>query len=275
MTAVCVKTASKADNGRQHITDNRQQITAACATESDDMKLTVLGTGDTVGTPKIGCDCEVCKAALARGLERLRSTYLIEVEGHHILIDTSPDLRKQLLLAGSPKIDAVLWTHAHYDHIAGYNEFYRIQKYPPGYAAKGVMDDVAKYFHFVDFKKYPQTPYVPFELFGIRFTFVEVNHPGMYTCGVIIEYNGRKIGITSDTNDILSDRTVAAFENCDIMFIDALMNPTIHIGKHMNYAEAIAFADRVKPKEFHLVHMSHNIPLDWKYVCHDGFSVEI
>ncbi|HJJ83544.1 MAG TPA: MBL fold metallo-hydrolase, partial [Methanocorpusculum sp.] len=75
------------------------------------MKITVLGTGDTVGTPKVNCDCEVCREAKEKGLERLRTSILIEHKGQNLLIDTTPDLRRQLLASNAPHIDGVIWTH--------------------------------------------------------------------------------------------------------------------------------------------------------------------
>ncbi len=103
------------------------------------MKVTLLGTGDAIGTPKIGCSCPRCTYARETGAMRLRTSLLLEHNGHHVLIDSSPDLRQQLLLQGSPKIDAVIWTHGHYDHFMGYGEFYRVQPLPPVYAAPPVL----------------------------------------------------------------------------------------------------------------------------------------
>ena len=93
------------------------------------MKFTLLGTGDAIGTPKIGCDCPQCTHARETGT-LLRTSILIEHDDRHILVDSSPDLRQQLLRYGSPHIDAVIWTHGHYDHFMGFGEFYRVQKIP-------------------------------------------------------------------------------------------------------------------------------------------------
>ncbi|HZD42903.1 MAG TPA: MBL fold metallo-hydrolase, partial [Methanomicrobiales archaeon] len=87
------------------------------------MRITLLGTGDAVGTPRVGCSCPNCTTAVAEGLSRLRTSLLLEVDGKHILVDTSPDLRQQLLKSGSPYIDAVIRTHGHYDHYSGYGDF--------------------------------------------------------------------------------------------------------------------------------------------------------
>ncbi|NLA99597.1 MAG: MBL fold metallo-hydrolase, partial [Methanomicrobiales archaeon] len=123
------------------------------------MRITLLGTGDAIGTPKVGCDCENCRAMIAAGQSRLRMSFLVEVEDRCILIESSPDLRQQLLRACSPHIDAVLWSHGHYDHFIGFGEFYRVQKVPPAYAPPPVMDYCSRYLHFLPFEKHPVPVY--------------------------------------------------------------------------------------------------------------------
>ena len=91
------------------------------------MEVRLLGTGDAIGTPKVGCSCPQCLDSLASGRERLRTSLLVTVGGCRILVDSGPDLRRQLLSAGSPLIDALVWTHGHYDHFMGFGEFYRVQ----------------------------------------------------------------------------------------------------------------------------------------------------
>ncbi|WP_048148074.1 MBL fold metallo-hydrolase [Methanolacinia paynteri] len=238
------------------------------------MKITILGTGDTVGTPRVGCDCGVCTLATEEGRSRLRTSFLIENEGKNILIDTSPDLKEQLIRTGAPKIGAVLWTHAHYDHIAGFNEFYRVQDFPPAYTPEKVMDDISGFFHFLRFKKNIVEPYEPFILFGMEITFVTVNHPPIDTYGIVIRYNGKKIGYTSDTNPNLPERTVKELMNCDLLFLDALMLPDVHIGKHMNIAEAEDLAQKLSPKEYYFVHMSHRIPMSYPHAATDFMTFE-
>ena len=82
------------------------------------MQLTFLGTGTSTGVPQVGCDCEVCRSVDPRD-NRLRASALLRTEGGNILIDCGPDFREQMLRAGAPKIDAVLITHSHYDHVGG------------------------------------------------------------------------------------------------------------------------------------------------------------
>ena len=117
------------------------------------MKITLLGTGDAIGTPKVGCDCPQCTRAKATGTTRLRTSLLIENKGRHLLIDSSPDLRAPAPQAGSPHIDAVIWTHGHYDHFIGFGEFYRIQPIPPVFAAPQVLNYCSETFRFLSFEK--------------------------------------------------------------------------------------------------------------------------
>lgn len=234
------------------------------------VKITLLGTGDTTGTPLVGCTCPVCTEAGVSGRERLRTSLLVEHEGFTLLIDTSPDLRRQLLREGSPHIDAVLWTHGHYDHFAGYNDFYRVQKYPPGYGAPEVVSYMQEQFHFINFAPHPQEPYVPFTLGGLRITLGEVNHPPTPTYGMLIEDGDTRIGYTADTNRDIPQRTKDLLSGCDLFFADALFPVGIRHPKHMNYSDAVALAEELEAKDFRLVHLSHKIPWDAPHIGYDG-----
>jgi phosphoribosyl 1,2-cyclic phosphate phosphodiesterase len=234
------------------------------------MKITLLGTGDAIGTPRIGCDCPQCIRAKEEGLSRLRTSILIENDGRHILIDTSPDLRQQLLLNGSPNIDAVIWTHGHYDHFIGFGEFYRVQKIPPVYAAPPVLNYCAGLFRFLPFLENCVNPYEPFELFGCVITPFLVRHPPAYTCGMLIECNGSKIGFTSDTNADIPQRSLELLKGLDLLILDALVPSGIRIPKHMNYHDACTLAHYLSPADFRCVHSSHLLPWDLPHLGRDG-----
>ncbi len=238
------------------------------------MKLTLLGTGDAIGTPKIGCSCAQCTRANQTGAMRLRTSLLLEHEGAHILIDTSPDLRQQLLLHGSPKIDAVIWTHGHYDHFIGFGEFYRVQDVPPVYAAPPVLSYCAELFRFLSFEKHPVNPYETFHLSGCSITPFLVKHPPAYTCGMLIECNGARIGFTSDTNADIPKKSLDLLYDLDLLLIDALVPSDIRIHKHMNYLDACTLAQQLNPKEFRCVHLSHLISWDLPNVGRDRETFE-
>jgi phosphoribosyl 1,2-cyclic phosphate phosphodiesterase len=234
------------------------------------MKITLLGTGDAIGTPKIGCTCPQCAHAISTGAMRLRTSLLIENDGFHLLVDSSPDLRQQLLRYGSPHIDAVIWTHGHYDHFMGFGEFYRVQHIPPVFAAPPVMEYCAEIFRFLTFDKQVIQPYEPFILFGITITPFMVRHPPAYTCGLLFETGKSRVGFTSDTNIDIPNKSLDLLENLDLLLLDALVPSTISIHKHMNYADACLLADRLAPKNFRCVHQSHLLPWDLPYLARDG-----
>ena len=234
------------------------------------MKITLLGTGDAIGTPRIGCDCPQCVRAKEEGLSRLRTSILIENNGRHILIDTSPDLRQQLLKCGSPEIDAVIWTHGHYDHFIGFGEFYRVQKIPPVYAAPPVLNYCAGLFRFLTFQENSVNPYESFELSGCTFTPFLVRHPPAYTCGILVECNGTKIGFTSDTNADIPRRSLELLNELDLLILDAIVPSGIRIPKHMNYLDASTLAHDLAPEDFRCVHCSHLLPWDLPHLGRDG-----
>jgi phosphoribosyl 1,2-cyclic phosphate phosphodiesterase len=234
------------------------------------MNLTLLGTGDAIGTPKVGCSCPQCTRAATTGTMRLRTSLLIKNGGRHILIDSSPDLRQQLLLNGSPSIDAVLWTHGHYDHFIGYGEFYRVQDLPPVYAAPPVLTYCAELFRFLSFDQHAVKPYEPFELFGCSITPLIVKHPPAYTCGMLIECNGARIGFTSDTNADIPKKSLDLLRGLDLLLVDALVPSDIRVHKHMNYLEACTLAQDLSPADFRCIHTSHLIPWDLPRIGMDG-----
>jgi phosphoribosyl 1,2-cyclic phosphate phosphodiesterase len=234
------------------------------------MKITLLGTGDAIGTPRIGCDCPQCSQAKATGATRLRTSLLIENEGKHLLIDSSPDLRQQLLRCGSPHIDAVIWTHGHYDHFIGFGEFYRVQNIPPVFAAPPVLSYCSEVFRFLSFEKGAIDPYVPFEIFGITVTLFVVRHPPAYTCGMVFETGESRVGFTSDTNIDIPQKSLDLLQNLDLLLLDAIVPSNINIHKHMNYLDACTLAGRLAPAEFRTVHMSHMVPWDLPHTARDG-----
>jgi phosphoribosyl 1,2-cyclic phosphate phosphodiesterase len=234
------------------------------------MKITLLGTGDAIGTPKVGCKCPQCSHARKTGAMRLRTSLLVENEGRHILIDSSPDLRQQLLLHGSPHIDAVIWTHGHYDHFIGFGEFYRVQKIPPVFAAPQVLNYCADVFRFLTFDKGEIPPYEPFELFGITITLFTVKHPPAFTCGMVFENAGFRIGFTSDTNIDIPQQSLDLLTDLDLLLLDALVPSDIRIHKHMNYLDACTLARSLEPDEYRCVHLSHLIPWELPHLGNDG-----
>ncbi len=234
------------------------------------MKITLLGTGDAIGTPKIQCDCPQCTHSKQTGKERLRTSFIVNYKNKNILIDSSPDLRRQLLMNGSPHIDAVLWTHGHYDHFMGFGEFYRVQNMPPVYAPPAVLEYCGGVYQFLSFTRHPIEAYRKFQLFGLEMVFVEVYHPPAYTCGLVIKSEAGSVAYTSDTRKEIPEESKSLLSSADLLLIDALVPPGFHVHKHMNYAEACTLARELKPHEFRCVHLSHNVPWDLPNLGMDG-----
>lgn len=235
------------------------------------MEITLLGTGDAVGTPHVGCSCPNCTYAKEQGIERLRTSILIRNGDCHLLIDTTPDMRRQLLNAGSPKIDAVIWTHGHYDHFMGFGDFYRVQKIPPVYGAPEVLESCSKVFSFLLRGINPVRTYIPFTICGLEIILVRVVHPDMFTTGVVISDGTSKVAYTSDTNEHIPSETRKLMEGADLLFIDGLFPDSFKkVEKHLNFEEAIDMAHELKAKDFRVVHMSHVIPFDAPNQGHDG-----
>jgi len=235
------------------------------------MKITLLGTGDAIGTPKIGCSCQNCIDAWDDSKERLRTSILIENKGKHLIIDTSPDLRVQLLKSGSPHIDAGIWTHGHYDHFMGFGDFYRVQRPPPMYAAPEVLEYCGDIFSFLPSPRHPVIPFTPFLLFGLTITLFPVSHPGAPTYGLRIESETGVFVHSSDTNRDIPAESLACMRGADLLLLDSLAPTDITIGKHMNYTDAIELAEELNPKTFRCVHMSHMIAWD---MPHTGSDME-
>lgn len=234
------------------------------------MNLRFLGTGDAVGTPKIGCSCENCTYAREHGIQRLRTSLLIEKDGRYLLIDTSPDLRQQLLCAGSPRIDAVIWTHGHYDHYSGFGEFYRIQDPPPVYAADETLSYCAPLFGFLSFKQQGIKPYTPCNLLGISVTLFPVNHPPVPSFGIRIDSHEGSIAYTGDTREDIPQRSKEFLSGVDLLVLDAIVPPEIRLTKHMNYQEALDVAREAGPGDFRFVHLSHLMAWSLPHLARDG-----
>jgi phosphoribosyl 1,2-cyclic phosphate phosphodiesterase len=223
------------------------------------MKLTLLGTGDAVGTPKIGCSCPTCTDALEGGKsQRLRFSILVETEKGKILIDTSPDLRQQFLRQGLSRIDAVIWTHGHYDHYSGFGEFYRVQDKVDVYGIPEALNYINQFVYFLKPRYHYVELYKPFELLGLEFTLFKVNHPPVKTpVGVMIREKNKKVVITGDTNKEIPAASLQIMKKPDLLIADAIVPPHIHIKKHMNSEEALTLAGELGAKEVVFIHLSH------------------
>lgn len=227
------------------------------------MKVTLLGTGDAIGTPKIGCKCPACTDALRGGRSRrMRFSVLLESDEDEgrVLVDTSPDLRWQMLKKDISSVDGVVWTHAHYDHYAGFGDFHRVQSHVDVYALKDTMEYILNYLYFLKPVRHDVQPYESFEIAGMQFTLFKVNHPPAETVGVLATNGNKRVVITSDTNLEIPEPSLELMRNADLMLADAIMPPGYNIAKHMNAEEAVGLAQRLGAKDLRLTHLSHLFP---------------
>ena len=252
------------------------------------MKVTLLGTGDAPGTPVIGCDCPACRDAASGGNSR-RTRFSVLVENMYmtkdgkeeigrLLIDTSPDIRAQLLSQNIPMrdirhpdgkiskgvIDAVIWTHGHNDHYGGFGEFYRVQSRIDVYGVRQTVDYIDRYFHYLS----PEKHYVrfgeAFSLIGLDITLFEVHHePEICPAGVTITNGRSKVVISGDTDTRIPEKSLDIMDNADLFIADAIVpqDPRFSgIKKHMNASEALALSQKLHAKKTVLTHLSHYYP---------------
>ncbi|MBX0286940.1 MBL fold metallo-hydrolase [Halomicroarcula sp. F28] len=218
------------------------------------MEVTLLGTGDTTGTPTIGCDCDTCERArdpddplrermaergvdAQGGVERSRFSVYLENDatGETLLVDVSPDFRHQFLRDGVPLPDAAIVTHVHFDHLDGLGNAYRLFDDLPVYAAdetdpvtgESVAEGIRSRYDYLDtVSVHPRTPYEPFEVAGFEVRLVPVEHPPMLCYGLRIEEpeTGAALAITGDTCYEVPDRSRDLLSGADLALVEGLVH---------------------------------------------------
>jgi len=228
------------------------------------MKVTFLGTGTSQGVPVIGCTCEVCKSMDYRD-KRLRSSIHVDVSGKSFVIDTGPDFRQQMLREQINKVDAVIYTHGHKDHIAGlddvraYNFLHQMDM--PIYGNEAVLNQLKVEFYYAfEALKYPGTPQLQlhqineeaFEASGVWFMPLPVRHFKMEVLG----YRINDFCYITDAN-FIPDSTYEKMKGSKVLVLNALQREK-HIS-HFNLSEAIDVATKVGAEKTYLIHISHRL----------------
>lgn len=253
------------------------------------MKITFLGTGTSQGVPVIGCQCEVCRSLDYRD-KRLRVSVFIEMEGTNLVIDTGPDFRQQMLRERISKLDAVLLTHSHKDHIAGMDDVrafnFLQQRGMPVYGTPGTLEQVKREFYYAfDGEKYPGTPVLQlhptdereFEFNGLKITPLPVHHLRMPVLGFRIG----DFSYITDANAI-PEKTLAKLGGTKVLVLNALQKEK-HIS-HFNLDEAILQAKTIGAEQTYFTHISHKMGLhqsvskelpDAIALAHDGLTVTL
>lgn len=230
------------------------------------MKITFLGTGTSQGVPVIGCPCIICQSKDEND-KRLRSSVLIETQGKTFVIDTGPDFRQQMLRAEVKELDAVVFTHEHKDHIAGFDDiraFNFIQKKKMDvYASFRVQDALRREFAYVFSEfKYPGVPEINLHLLenrltniqGVDFLPIEVMH---YKMSVYAFRVGDFTYIT-DAN-FIAEEEKEKIKGSKVIVVNALRRET-HIS-HYTLQQAIDLMQELKPEKAYLTHISHQLGL--------------
>jgi phosphoribosyl 1,2-cyclic phosphate phosphodiesterase len=226
------------------------------------MRVTFLGTGTSQGIPVIACDCEVCTSEDPRD-KRLRSSVMIESKGKVIVIDTGPDFRQQMLLHGVKRLDAVVFTHEHKDHVAGLDDVrafnFRQKEKIEIYGTKAVHEALKREFHYAFSEvKYPGIPELNlneihnelFHLHGLPFEPVKVMHYKMPVFGFRIH----DFAYVTDAKTIAPEE-LEKLKGCEVLVLNALRRED-HIS-HLTLQEALNIIEKVGPVRAYLTHLSH------------------
>ena len=230
------------------------------------MKLTFLGTGTSQGIPIVGCRCEVCLSEDKRDT-RLRTSAFVETPDTNLLIDAGPDLRQQLLQNNITKIDAILVTHEHKDHIGGIDDIrpinFLMEKTVNIYGLKRVLQIIEKDYDYA-FKtfKYPGVPNLhlvpvhdePFYINDLEIIPIHVKHLHL----PILGYKIGKMAYITDASFI------AKKEKQKLLDLEVLVINALRIAEHyahFNLAQALQLIEEVKPKTAYLTHIGHGLGL--------------
>lgn len=230
------------------------------------MKLTFLGTGTSVGVPTIGCTCRVCSSTDPHD-KRLRASVLVESGDTRVLVDCGPDFRQQMLGREFKKIDAVLLTHEHYDHVGGIDDlrpfctFGEVDVYADGNTVGDLRRRIPYCFGE---SKYPGVPKInlsvvephrPFSIGSIDVLPIQVMHGKL----PILGYRFGDLVYITDMKTIRKEE-MEYLKGVKILIVNALrFSPEHH--SHMTVNEAMEFIRMVSPQKTYFTHMGHDIGL--------------
>ena len=254
------------------------------------MKVRILGCGTSTGVPKIGDHWGECDPAEPRN-RRLRTSILVESGGATVLVDCGPDLRQQLLAAGTGELDAVIVTHDHGDHVHGIDELRPVSQAGGGpvplYGAEETLASLRQRFAYAFAQSDFYRPIVEGrtvggeERFGdLEVRFVEQPHGTTTSLGLRFDQAGRSVAYAIDFSDLTSDMATL-YEGVDVWIADCLTrtpHPT-----HMHLDGVLGFAKDLRVGQLYLVHMGNGLDYrtlvaelpDWAAPAYDGLEIDL
>ena len=229
------------------------------------LRLTVLGSGTSMGVPSLGCACRVCRSSDPHD-NRTRPSILLSKDGRNVVVDTTPDFRFQALRAGVLRLDAVIYTHGHADHILGFDDIrsfnVRQKTYLPIYASRETLTTLRRTFAYA-FDESPTLSTIPqvtlhaiegpFDLLGAHVLPVPARHGNM---GVFGFRFGRAAYLTDFS--ALPDSSKDMLHDLDDLILDALRD-TPH-PMHQTVEQALALVAELAPRRAWFTHISHDLP---------------
>lgn len=231
------------------------------------MKLTFLGTGTSVGVPALGCECATCTSDDPRD-RRLRTGVMIENGERRLIIDISTDFRQQALRAGIRRLDAVLITHCHADHVFGLDDIRPLNsRHGPLdiYASESTWRDLRRIFYYIFEASYvggglprinPHTIEGEFAVCGLRVTPLNIKHGSSDVTGYRFSDGRSEVAFITDCSEIPPE-SLEKLHELDILILDALRyspHPT-----HLHLDQSLAYIAQLRPRRALLTHLSHEI----------------
>jgi phosphoribosyl 1,2-cyclic phosphate phosphodiesterase len=255
------------------------------------VRLILLGTGTSFGVPQIGCRCRTCTSPDPRD-RRTRTAAIIETQGKRLLIDSPPELRLQLVAAGIAHVDAVLYTHAHADHVHGIDDLRAIsvKQTLPAFGSAATLAELAAKFPYIfdpaivarpgtskpELVAHPLAPGPSALVAGVAVLPLLLPHGGEAVLG----YRVGPVAYLTDAKEVPDD-VVAQLGGLEVLVLNALL-PRPH-PLHLSIPEAVAVARRVGARRTLLTHLTHDAPHaelaaqlpDGIAPAHDGLVIEV